>query len=400
MKHHQAASLFPMLEGEALQALADDICANGQVEPAVIFEDMLLDGRNREAACKLVGVPLKSRTIDVCPSPTAYVLSQNLHRRHLNVAQKAFVASAAVPMFAEEAKARERAGAKTSAQRPRDSSGRLKPGSPKSGQPGRRQPEAVEQAAKAVGAGREATRTAVQIAEAAPEIRAAVMAGHVTTVADAARLAKLSEEQRPEALALVASGTRPVEACRAVKNKAIAERGELVAPTKRYRVIYADPPWSYGNAMPDGTITPRDYYPGMSTPDICALPVKEWVEDNAVLFLWTTSPLLEESFDVIRAWGFRYKTSFVWDKIKHNMGHYNSVRHELLLVCTRGSCTPDVRKLFDSVVTEERGEHSVKPLVFYEIIETLYTTGRRIELFQRAPREGWDAYGLEARAAS
>jgi N6-adenosine-specific RNA methylase IME4 len=128
---------------------------------------------------------------------------------------------------------------------------------------------------------------------------------------------------------------------------------------------------------------------------ICDMPVQDKCEDDAVLFLWVTSPILKEAFDVIRAWGFQYKASFVWDKVKHNMGHYNSVRHELLLVCTRGSCQPDVRKLFDSVVTEERTTHSKKPAIFYEMIETLYPHGKRIELFARSSRDGWDGYGNE-----
>jgi N6-adenosine-specific RNA methylase IME4 len=123
-------------------------------------------------------------------------------------------------------------------------------------------------------------------------------------------------------------------------------------------------------------------------------------EDDAVLFLWVTSPMLMEVNAVIEAWGFKYKASFVWDKIKHVMGHYNSVRHELLLICIRGSCQPDVRKLFDSVVSIERTEHSRKPEAFYEIIETLYPLGERIELFSRRPRRGWSSWGYEAQNAA
>ena len=145
--------------------------------------------------------------------------------------------------------------------------------------------------------------------------------------------------------------------------------------------------------MPDGTTEPRDHYPVMEPGAIGALPVREWTEDNAVLFLWVTSPILEEAFQVVRAWGFNYKASFVWDKIKHNMGHYNSVRHELLLICTRGSCQPDKQQLFDSVQSIERGKHSEKPVDFYDIIETLYTHGRKLEIFARGHRDGWDVYG-------
>ena len=161
----------------------------------------------------------------------------------------------------------------------------------------------------------------------------------------------------------------------------------------KYRVIYADPPWKYGNNMPDTFVEQADHYPLMTVQEICDMPIKDIAEDNAVLFLWVTSPILEESFQVIRAWGFKYKASFVWDKIKHNMGHYNSVRHEFLLICTRGSCQPDVNKLFDSVVSIERTEHSEKPEYFREIIDTIYPYGRRIELFARKKSKGWDVYG-------
>jgi N6-adenosine-specific RNA methylase IME4 len=79
------------------------------------------------------------------------------------------------------------------------------------------------------------------------------------------------------------------------------------------------------------------------------------------------------------------------------MGHYNSVRHELLLVCTKGSCTPDVKKLYDSVLSEERTQHSKKPETFRNIIDTIYPLGHRIELFARnITNEGWDVYGNQS----
>jgi N6-adenosine-specific RNA methylase IME4 len=188
---------------------------------------------------------------------------------------------------------------------------------------------------------------------------------------------------------------------RAAEVAAAAEvEGTTPEPTDKYRIVYADPPWSYD----DTTLVPHrrgvpagdasEHYPTLELSAICALRVKNWVEDNAVLFMWVTSPVLEESFQVIRAWGFEYKAQFIWDKIKHNMGHYNSVRHELLLICTRGSCQPDKQQLFDSVQSIERSsKHSEKPVEFYDIIETLYTHGRKLEIFARAAREGWDVYG-------
>ena len=102
------------------------------------------------------------------------------------------------------------------------------------------------------------------------------------------------------------------------------------------------------------------------------------------------------TLNLVKSWGFKYKTQFVWDKVKHNMGHYNSVRHELLLIATKGKCTPDNVQLFDSVQTIERTEkHSEKPDEFRSIIETLYTYGNKIELFARTKIDGWEVFGNE-----
>lgn len=181
---------------------------------------------------------------------------------------------------------------------------------------------------------------------------------------------------------------------REAKRAQVVEAAPL--PPDVFRVLYADPPWSYGDGLTEDYGGARFHYPSMSISALCALPVVELAADNAVLFLWVTSPLLGECWPVIKAWGFEYKASFVWDKIRHNFGHYNSVRHELLLICTRGSCLPDVKELIDSVQSIERTErHSEKPAEFRTIIETLYPKGRRLELFARGKHPGWDTWGNE-----
>nr|VFK49195.1 MAG: N6-adenosine-specific RNA methylase IME4 [Candidatus Kentron sp. SD] len=161
-------------------------------------------------------------------------------------------------------------------------------------------------------------------------------------------------------------------------------------PKGKYRVIYADPPWEYYTRQ-----EAEKHYHTMPLDELCAMPVKDISDENAVLFLWVTAPLLPSSLRLIEAWGFEHKTQFIWDKVKHNMGYYSSVRHELLLVCTKGSCTPDNVELIDSVQSIERTRHSEKPEEFRKIIETLYKYGNKIELFARKKTEGWDVYGNE-----
>ena len=171
----------------------------------------------------------------------------------------------------------------------------------------------------------------------------------------------------------------------------------LPVEKRKYRIIYADPPWPYETIQIDYGSSIVDHYPTMSLDDIKQLPIRDLALEDAVLFMWGIVPKLPEALEVIKAWGFTYKTHFVWDKVKHNMGHYSSVRHEMLFVCTRGRGTPDVQKLFDSVYVEERTQHSRKPDYFRTMIDTLYPIGPRIELFARGKAaEGWEHYGNQA----
>jgi N6-adenosine-specific RNA methylase IME4 len=169
-------------------------------------------------------------------------------------------------------------------------------------------------------------------------------------------------------------------------------------PDGKYQVIYADPPWSYNDKCEDGAIQSggaERHYPSMSINELINMGADKLAGDNSVLFLWATSPLLPDALEIMSAWGFTYKAAFIWDKIKHNMGHYNSVRHEILLIGTKGSCAPDNLKLFDSVQSIEKGKHSEKPEAFRVIIDTLYN-GSKVELFHRGEvPKGWTAWGNE-----
>jgi N6-adenosine-specific RNA methylase IME4 len=171
-----------------------------------------------------------------------------------------------------------------------------------------------------------------------------------------------------------------------------------------YRVLYADPPWEYvgqeqhsSSGKTQHTVL-ENHYPTMSIQGLCDLPIAGISAKNSVLFLWVPSPHLENAFTVINSWGFSYKTSMVWDKVKHNVGNYVSVRHEFLLICGKGSSTPDIKKLHDSVYSEERTTHSKKPDYFRNLIDELYPNGKRIELFARGELpENWDSWGNEVK---
>lgn len=227
------------------------------------------------------------------------------------------------------------------------------------------------------------------------------LAAHPEIVAQAKAEARENDDIVSRSLVLEKVKAQKREELREQRDSAIQDQIErpktnnhvdIFTTDRKYRVIYADPPWSYNDKQNIEMLGGAEkHYLTMPLDEICKLPIP--AEDNAVLFIWVTSPMLEDSFKVINAWGFKYKTSFVWDKVAHNMGHYNSVRHEFLLICTRGSCTPDVAKLFDSVVSIERTEHSRKPKEFRDMIDTLYPIGNRLEMFAREAPEGWDVWG-------
>lgn len=175
----------------------------------------------------------------------------------------------------------------------------------------------------------------------------------------------------------------------------VEKQKELQAPPPpegKYRVIYADPPWRYSNS--GFAMSAENQYPTMETEEICKLPVEELALDNSVLFLWTTAPMLEDAFKVIKAWGFTYKSNFAWVKNKHTGGFYCYGQHELLLIATKGSMLPKKEGMRASVVFAERREHSKKPEEFYDIIESMYN-GPYIELFARNKRNGWEGWGAE-----
>lgn len=107
--------------------------------------------------------------------------------------------------------------------------------------------------------------------------------------------------------------------------------------------------------------------------------------------------MLCKALEVIAAWDFSYKACLVWDKISHNFGHYASLRHELLLIGTRGSCLPESDKLIDSVQSIKRTKHSSKPQQFRKIIDALYPSRERLELFARGDvPPHWQKWGAEA----
>ena len=170
--------------------------------------------------------------------------------------------------------------------------------------------------------------------------------------------------------------------------------------TKKYNVIYADPPWTFKTFSDKGKDrSPENHYNVMSLKDICNLPISKIANDNSVLLMWVVDPLLDKAFEVINAWGFKYKTvGFTWAKTNRKsmgfftgLGYWTRGNPEMCLLATKGK-PKRISKSVPQLVVEQRREHSRKPDIMYNHIENLLE-GPYIELFARTQRSGWDSWG-------
>jgi site-specific DNA-methyltransferase (adenine-specific) len=184
-----------------------------------------------------------------------------------------------------------------------------------------------------------------------------------------------------------------------------AMKEQIPFPNKKYQIIYADPPWSYyndSNAEPNCTTIKgmrRPPYAVMSSESIKSLNVSDISAENCILFIWTTDYHLGKCLEVIRSWGFDYKTiGFVWNKKCCFMGAYTMKSGiELCLLATKGR---EIHKLVKkhnirSLVEVKRTTHSKKPKEVRIRIVELMGNLPRIELFARQKTDGWDVWGDE-----
>jgi len=170
---------------------------------------------------------------------------------------------------------------------------------------------------------------------------------------------------------------------------------------KKYNVILADPPWYYRNK---GTRAAAfKHYPTIKQADLVHLPISLYAAERCALFLWATWPNIKTALDVMDAWGFRYKT-LAWEWFKTNLagdkfviglGNYTRSNCEPCLLGFRGKPLSVRDKSVPAYIISPRRQHSRKPDEQYEMIERLYPTGHKLELFATQIWPGWDAWGSE-----
>ncbi len=175
---------------------------------------------------------------------------------------------------------------------------------------------------------------------------------------------------------------------------------------KKYKTIYADPPWQFQNRT--GKVAPEHKrltrYDTMSLDEIKRLPVGEIADDRSHLYLWIPNALLPEGLEVMKAWGFDYKTNIIWEKIRKDgmpdgrgVGFYFRNVTEMLLFGIKGdkNRTLDAGRTQVNLIRSMKREHSRKPDEFVALIESC-SSAPFLEMFARGDREGWDMWGNQA----
>ena len=174
----------------------------------------------------------------------------------------------------------------------------------------------------------------------------------------------------------------------------------MILPNKKYKILLIDPPWSYEDKAKAGNRGAESHYDVMSLQEIKNLHIKQISDDDSVLFLWATFPLLNQAIHIMEPWGFEYKTvAFTWIKTTNTgsffmgMGNWTRSNAELCLLGVRGKPKRINGGISQIIKTAYNGIHSKKPDIVRKRIVQLCGDLPRIELFGRTRIEGWDVFG-------
>lgn len=193
------------------------------------------------------------------------------------------------------------------------------------------------------------------------------------------------------------------KAIRALRNKAkkearkqmIEQQAKDIADGKipeldgKFDVISIDPPWPYGRKYdPDGSRVANPY-PEMSLEEIANINIPS--TNDSIIFLWTTHMFLPHAFDILKAWGYTYKATLVWNKEKMGMGAWLRMQCEFCLIAIKGKPYFENTRYRD-ILNSPRREHSRKPDEFFDMVNDI-TAGRKLEYFSREKRDGWEVFG-------
>jgi len=377
-------ALLPKLSEPEFQELKESIRKDGlHYTLAINKAGVILDGHHRFRACRELGVEPKVevKEFENALLEKKFVIESNLKRRHLNKFQRAKLILPLLEVEKQLARQRQLSGF-DNVENP--SSGKYFPHDGKRA----RKPLTPEQKAKAKLKRQEKKRLGILPKK--PNRARTIIAKKGQLSDRLLEKAKdILEKGSDELKQKVESGETSISYAHKIIKRQERKVNQPSLPIEEFNVIYADPPWQYDLDLRGD---PAEHYGTMTQEQILKLKIP--CAENSILFLWATNPKLREALEVLRAWGFEYKTNLVWVKDKIGTGYYFRGQHELLLVGKKGELpVPEEADRPSSVLMANRTEHSHKPTEVYALIEKMYPNHKYLELFARKKREGWEAWG-------
>lgn len=369
--------LIPGLLIEEYKQLSKSIISEGCRDPLVVWQEegILLDGHNRLVICEKAGLPYDTCKISLPGRLEAmiWIRRNQLARRNLTDDQRAMNAAGLAELESEKAR-RERAKRAIEARKWHPVKKPISEAapSPKITTPPEPKDRVRATAAKSAGVSERKVRQAQEVKRAAPALAAKVQSGEMS-------LAHATREVKREAI---------ITKLENIKTVASKELSGI------YDVLVIDPPWPMQKIERDVRPNQSEFdYPTMTEEEIAAL-IPPCATD-AHVFLWTTNKFLPMALRILEEWGLKYVLCMVWCKNGGfqpiGLPQYNA---EFCLYARKGAPTFIDTKNFKICFHGQRREHSRKPEEFFETI-TRVTAGRRLEMFAREKREGWDAWGNE-----
>lgn len=367
--------LIPPLSSEEYAQLEENCKADGIRDPLVVWRGTLIDGHNRYDIAQKHGLEFQVVEKDFEDETAAkiWMVTNQFGRRNLNNYQRSVLALSMEELFKEKAKG-------TQGQR-NDLCQNSDKSEPK---------DTKKEIGKLANVSHDTIMRVKKIeAAATPETIAAVMSGE-KSINEAYKEVRAVEKRE----IITAKEAKYVQEISEVTNFNV----DIYNTDKKFSIIYADPAWSYWEG---GEKNQSMHYKTMTIDDIKSLPVLSIADENAILFIWVTFPILQEAFEVIKSWGFNYSTcGFAW--VKKNRvsdtwffgnGAWTRANTELCLIATRGTVTR-LDASISQVLDDRIMEHSQKPERVRELITRLVGKLPRIELFSRNDKnDGWFNWG-------
>ena len=370
--------LIPPLDKDELDRLEKSIIEEGCRDPLIISDGEIIDGHNRYDICTKHNRPFKTKEKKFKDDneKIIWIINNQLARRNISRYDRTRLALKQEDIFEKQAKEQQK----------------RKPVfvSPILAKQKSRQKKLV------------GTKKPLDRREKVAEI-AKVSHG---TVAKVKIIEKEADDETKKKLSEQKTTINKVykDIIKAKKREDIGKNGKAVPlPKRKYNIIYADPPWNFKHYSDKGRDrSPANYYRLQDIEDLKKLSIEKLADDNCILFMWVTHPFLEKAMDVIKVWGFKYKTvGFVWVKKNKKsdswfwgMGYWTRSNSELCLIATKGSPQRKSSSVHELVCTRIE-KHSKKPDIVKEKIVELMGDIPRIELFARDKTEGWDVWGDE-----